>query len=111
MDLNTYMGYRVTEQELAQAAVRAERARVAAERPDQVVPRTGIVRRTLAAFAARRTPTAGAVTTGQRRTGPRTAAARPAASHAASHAAAPRGAARAACERAGNASDRTPHPA
>ncbi len=107
MDLNTYMGYRVTEQELAQATVRAERARVAAERPDQVVPRTGIVRRTLAAFAARRTPTAGAVTTGQRRTGPRTAAPRPAASHAA----APRGAARAACERVGNASDRTPHPA
>ncbi|PIJ00083.1 hypothetical protein [Leucobacter sp. OLDS2] len=106
MDLNTYMGYRVTEQEIAQPAARAERARLAAERPDQVVPRIGIVRRTLAALAARRVPTA-AVTTGQRTTGPRTAAPRPAASHAA----APRGSARAVCERVGNTSDRTPHPA
>ncbi len=85
MDLNTYMGYRVAEQEIAQAAARAERARLAAERPDQVVPRVGIVGRTLAAFAARRVPTTAA---GPRTVGPRTA-----------------------CDHAGSASDRTPRPA
>ena len=57
MDLNTYMGYRVTEQEIAQAAVRAERARVAAEHRDQVVPRIGIVRRALTALTSHRVPT------------------------------------------------------
>lgn len=91
MDLTTYLTYRTGELEIAQAALRAERARVAAERPEQVVPHVGILRRAARAITARSAASATA-----RR---------------AESSAATRTATRAACETLGSANDRTPHPA
>lgn len=45
MELNYAMSYRITTLEIEQAAVRAERARMAAERAEQLVPRDGFLRR------------------------------------------------------------------
>ncbi|MDQ4215023.1 hypothetical protein [Microbacterium capsulatum] len=55
MDLHPALSYRVSTLELEEAAVRAERARMAAEHPDQFVRRDGVIRRALRALAARRT--------------------------------------------------------
>ncbi len=54
MDLNYAMSYRITTLEIEQAAIRAERARMAAEHGDQIVRSEGLVRRALRAIAARR---------------------------------------------------------
>ena len=47
MELNYAMSYRITTLEIEQAAIRAERARMAAEHPDMIVRRDGILRRVL----------------------------------------------------------------
>ena len=47
MTMHPSMSYRITTLELEQAAVRAERARMAAEHADQIVRRDGILRRAL----------------------------------------------------------------
>ena len=54
MDLNYAMSYRITTLEIEQAAVRAERARMAAEHGDQIVRTDGLVRRALQALSGRR---------------------------------------------------------
>ncbi|WP_295014080.1 hypothetical protein [uncultured Microbacterium sp.] len=60
MDLNPAMGYRITTLEIERAAVRAERARMAAEHADQLRPVDGRLRRALRALSARRTRATGA---------------------------------------------------
>nr|MBS1901288.1 hypothetical protein [Actinomycetota bacterium] len=45
MDLHPSMSYRISTLEIEQAAIRAERARIAAEHADQIVRRDGILRR------------------------------------------------------------------
>lgn len=47
MTMHPSMSYRITTLEIEQAAIRAERARIAAEHADQIVRRDGIVRRAL----------------------------------------------------------------
>ena len=47
MDLHPSMSYRISTLEIEQAAIRAERARIAAEHADQIVHRDGILRRAL----------------------------------------------------------------
>ncbi|MCE4026743.1 hypothetical protein LXM50_12265 [Microbacterium sp. Au-Mic1] len=54
MELNYAMSYRITTLELEQAAIRAERARMAAENADLIVRRDGILRRALRRLQARR---------------------------------------------------------
>ncbi|GAA4489145.1 hypothetical protein GCM10023171_29630 [Microbacterium panaciterrae] len=53
MDLNYAMSYRITTLEIEQAAIRAERARMAAEHGEQIVRRDGLLRRVLRGIAAR----------------------------------------------------------
>ncbi len=47
MTMHPSMSYRITTLEIEQAAIRAERARIAAEHADQIVRRDGILRRAL----------------------------------------------------------------
>lgn len=54
MTMHPSMSYRITTLELEQAAVRAERARMAAEHADQIVHRDGILRRALLRLRAGR---------------------------------------------------------
>lgn len=69
MDLHPSMSYRISTLEIEQAAIRAERARRAAEHADQIVHRDGILRRALHRLQARRVASGAA---------PATAAAAPA---------------------------------
>lgn len=63
MELNYAMSYRITTLEIEQAAIRAERARMAAEHADMIVRRDGFLRRTLGRLQARRTEVVPAATT------------------------------------------------
>ena len=54
MELNYAMSYRITTLEIEQAAIRAERARMAAENADMIVHRDGILRRALRRLQTRR---------------------------------------------------------
>lgn len=54
MELNYAMSYRITTLEIEQAAIRAERARMAAEHADMIVRRDGFLRRMLGRLQARR---------------------------------------------------------
>lgn len=54
MTMHPAMSYRITTLEIEQAAIRAERARMAAEHADQIVHRDGILRRTLQRLQNRR---------------------------------------------------------
>ena len=54
MELNYAMSYRITTLEIEQAAIRAERARMAAEHADMIVRRDGFLRRMLSRLQGRR---------------------------------------------------------
>lgn len=54
MELNYAMSYRITTLEIEQAAIRAERARMAAEHADMIVRRDGFLRRMLGRLQGRR---------------------------------------------------------
>lgn len=61
MDPTAYLSYRLTQQRTEDAARRAERARAAAERPEQLAPRPWIARRVRSVIAMRRARAAAAV--------------------------------------------------
>ncbi|MBS1895841.1 MAG: hypothetical protein JSS88_00400 [Actinobacteria bacterium] len=84
MDLHPSMSYRISTLEIEQAAIRAERARIAAEHADQIVRRDGILRRM---FPRRQTGRAATATVAP--AAPAAPAANPAPAAVPAHAAAP----------------------